>query len=208
VPTYDGAGNRIDTFTPGFFFTDTVGVLSLTPNGLLVARDTVNPGGTVSTGIIGQVSSLRTPTLTVYVTVPPTTLTRADTTKRDSIVVPLGPDSAGSIGTAQIATVVRGANGQAIPGIFVRYELETVVESRTSSPAAYLRDDGNRVFPAGQSTADTADASGGTSRTLVMNAKLVADVAALSDTLVVVVTTSYRGTPLTNAPLRIAVPVR
>jgi hypothetical protein len=208
IIAFDGAGNPISGFTPLFFTTDSVGALRLDSDGFLVARDTVNATSPVHGTIVGQIGSLQTQPQTVWVTVAPTTLARAKV-ELDSILVPGSQqlDSASSIGTVALPVMVFGDGNVPVPGMFVRYTLETNVPSNGDSPAVYLRDDANNVFPAGQSTADTADASATVSRTLVVNSKFVASLSSLlSDTLVVVATARYRGTPLT--PLRILVPVR
>jgi len=71
-----------------------------------------------------------------------------------------------------------------------------------------LTDDANTVFLANTSTPDTGDASGVTTRTLVVNSFLASDRNALgADTLVVLVTAKYRGNPLQGSPLRLLIPV-
>lgn len=209
IITFDGAGNPTTGFTPLFFMTDSVGALRLDSDGFLVARDTVNATSPVHGTIVGQIGSLQTQAQTVWVTVAPTTLARTKV-ELDSIVVPLSSDSASAIGTVALPVIVYGDANVAVPGVFVRYTLESSIASRTSAPAAYLRDDGNNVFTTGQSTPDTADATGTVSRTLVMNSSVIADADLLNgsrvDTLVVVATSRYRGVALT--PLRILVPIR
>lgn len=211
VIAYDGAGTAVTSFTPRFFITDSVQQLHFNADGTLSASGAADTAGATA-HLVGQIGTLQTAAQTIYVTVRPDTLERSNTSAAlDSIRTSVGTDSAGSIATVTLSTVVHGVGARAVPGVFVRYTLVTpLASSKASALAAYLRDDANKVFPAGQSTPDTGDASGVTSRTLVVNSRFISDEGILSgtiDTLVVNATATYKGVPLANSPLRILVPL-
>ena len=204
IIAYDGAGNVVTSFDPNFFVTDSVPAVKINPDRTVSATEPGDTAGATA-HIIAQIAGLATSAQTIYVTVRPATLARPSTAL-DTLRLAFGTDSAKAIATKVISTVVQGIDGRPVPGVFVRYTLETAVPSTSqSSPAAYLRDDGNRIFPAGISTPDTGDASGGTSRTVVVNGAFAGDNIANIDTLYVVATAMYRGVPLVNSPLRIPV---
>jgi hypothetical protein len=211
VIAYDGAGNVLTSFTPTFFVTDSVQSLHFNPDGTLSANGPADTAG-ATVHLVGQIGGLQTGQQTIYVTVRPDTLLRVTTSEvLDSIAVPLSQDSAKAIGRLTLSTVIHGVGGRPVPGVFVRYELTKGLASNSStSPAVYLSDDANKIFTLNQSTPDTANTSGVTSRTLSVNLRFVADSAfraGATDTLAVVATAMYRGVPLSNSPLTILVPV-
>lgn len=212
ILAFDGAGNVVTSYTPTFFITDSLQQLHFSAvDGSLVSSGAADTAGAVA-HVVGQIGSLQTGSQTVYVTVRPDTLARVvAATASDTFFIVAGADSARSVNTLALSTAVRGVGGRAVPGVFVRYELATPLESNTSSPAVYLRDDGNNVFLENQSTPDTADASGATSRTLVINRRFIADDALRGTepfTIEVVATAMYNGIPLQGSPLRILIPVK
>lgn len=211
VIAYDGAGGVLPAFKPTFFFTDTAPPLHFNPDSTLSAIGPADTAGTTA-HLLAQIGGLQTASQTIYVTVRPDTLERSTTsTALDSIIPVFGQDSASAIATVALSTVVHGVGGRPVPGVFVRYELRSNIASKSPNAlAAYLRDDSNKLFALGQSTPDTGDASGVTSRTLVVNARAVADQNILNygDTLTVVATALYKGTPLTGSPLTIRVRLR
>jgi hypothetical protein len=207
IIAYDGAGNALSSFPASFFIADSVPALHFNPDSTLSATQPGDTAGATA-HIIGQIAGLSTAAQTIYVTVRPDTLERPANANTDTITFRISQslDSAASIATRAVSTVIHGVGARPVPGVFVRYQLETdVASTSTSALAAYLRDDGNKVFPAGTSTPDTGDASGVTSRTLVLNGKFVAGTA--PETVFVIATAMYRGVPLANSPLRIPVVV-
>lgn len=204
IIAYDGAGTVVTSFTPTFFITDTSQSLHFNPDGTLSANGTADTAGATA-HLLGQIGGLQTAPQTIYVTVRPDTLERSGTsTVLDSIIPVTGKDSASSIATATLSAVVHGVGGRPVPGVFVRFELRTDVASKSpASLAAYLRDDANKAFGFGRSAADTGDASGVASRTLVVNSAAVADpnILTTGDTLTVVATAIYKGIPLVGSPL-------
>ena len=74
---------------------------------------------------------------------------------------------------------------------------------------AYLTDLANTVSRAGQSVADTGNASGVVSRNLVLNSFMASPTPGtlLNDTLVVIVTAKYKNAPLQGSPFRVRVPI-
>ena len=85
-----------------------------------------------------------------------------------------GDDSASSISSVAIEMVVHGAAARPVPGVFVRFALEASPASNGSAPTAYLTNDANVVSLAGQSVADTGNATGVVSRNLVLNSFMAA----------------------------------
>lgn len=204
IIAYDGAGNEVSGFTPNFFLIDSL------PNAKLNADGTLTGTKLGTARLIGQIGNVQTPPLTIFITPAPTTL--IPPTTRDSIVAPVGTDSASAMASITIQTGVRGAANAAIGGAFVRYEIKNAPDSRPGSVAVYLQDDNNRAFPKGMSTPDTTDASGNVSRKLVMNSRLLADgplkAGSRTDTVIVEVTAKYKGAALSGSPLSIKIPVR
>jgi hypothetical protein len=208
IIAYDGAGGVLTSFTPTFFLTDTSQSLHFNPDGTLSATGTADTAGATA-HLLGQIGRLQTAPQTIYVTVRPDALERSTTSAvLDSIIPVAGDDSASSIATVRLSAVVHGVGGRPVPGVFVRYELRSNIASNSPNAlAVYLRDDSNKAFGFAQSTPDTGDVSGVTSRTLVVNSKAVADRTILTtdDTLSVVATALYRGNPLVGSPLTIRV---
>lgn len=213
IIAYDGAGGVLTSFTPRFVVTDSLEQLHFSAvNGALVSSGPADTAGAVA-HVVGQVATLQTGTQTVYVTVRPDTLARvvSATTGTDTLSLVVGTDSASSIATLKLTTAVRGVGGRVVPGVYVRYTLATTVPSKSSAAAAYLLDDANTVFLAGQSTADTGDVSGQTARTLAINGReapaemVVVDAVTIVE---VVATAMYKGVPLQGSPLHILVPVK
>jgi hypothetical protein len=209
IIAYDAKGGVLTSFGSTFFITDSAQQLHFSAiDSALVASGVNDTAGSVA-HVVGQIGSLQTAVQTIYVTVRPDTLKRNDTiTLQDTL--PTGDDSASSIRRLPISMVIHGVNARPVPGVFVRFTLESSPASKGSSPAAYLTDDANAVFLAGKSAPDTADVSGVVSRTLVLNSFMTPSGKAsdlLGDTLVVVATAMYNGHPLQGSPFRVVVPI-
>lgn len=209
IISFDANGGVLTSFRSTFFITDSLQQLHFTTtDSALVSNAPTDTAGAVA-HVLGQIGSLQTANQTVYVTVRPDTLERTDTTTL-KLVLPNGAkDSASSITSVAIDMVIHGAGARPVPGVFVRYSLESSPPSNGSAPTAYLTNDANVVSLAGQSVADTGNASGVVSRNLVLNSFMASPTpgALLNDTLVVVVTALYRGTPLQGSPFRVRVPI-
>jgi hypothetical protein len=207
IIAYDANGGVLTTFPSNFFITDSAQQLHFSAlDGSLVASGVNDTAGAV-VHIVGQIASLQTAVQTVYVTVRPDTLERTDTSTLKLTLV-TGVDSASSISTISLPTVVHGVGGRVVPGLFVHYTLESSPAPKGAAPAAYLTDDANVVFAATKSAVDTGDASGATARTLVLNSHSAANRDALqNDTLFVVVTAMYKGVQLQGSPFRFAIPI-
>jgi hypothetical protein len=205
VVAYDGGGGVLTEFKPTFVITDSLQQLHFSAiDSSLVSNGPADTAGAVA-HVLAQIAGLQTGVQTVYVTVRPDTLKRTDTTALViSVPVNVKFDSSQSIGRLELPTVVTGVRGRAVPGVFVRYTLKSTLASNNGSPAAYLTDDANTVFVANTSTPDTGNASGMTSRTLVVNSFLAAS-GQFDDTLVVEATALYKGIPLQGSPLRMLI---
>lgn len=198
VIAFDGAGNPIEPIGLQIFIVDTTRAAHLTPTNFLVG-DTIG-----STRLVGQISSVQTPVVTVPVTFAPARLV-APATRPDTARPALGTDS---LGFSPVAAFVRSAKDSASQGIIVKYTIVRPPESSptATSPTVYIGDDSN--VP---SNRDTTDASGSVSRRLVvigpaLNAQVVFGTKV--DSAVVRLDASYKGAPLTNSPLLIVVPIR
>jgi hypothetical protein len=207
IIAYDGAGNALTSFESRFFITDSAPALHFNPDSTLSATQPGDTAGATA-HIIGQIAGLSTAAQTIYVTVRPDTLRRESTSSGfDTLeyVPNTSADSSAAVKTLNLSTVIHGAGGAAVPGVFVRYALKTqAASSSTTALSVYLRDDGNKVFPFGTSTPDTGNASGVTSRTLVVNGKYF-PAGQGPDTVVIEATAMYRGVALRGSPLRFAV---
>jgi hypothetical protein len=206
IIAYDGAGNEVTGFTPTFFIVDSIPKAKLNADGTLT-------GTTLGTArLIGQIGNLQTPPVTIYVTALPTSLVRVATSASDTIRAPVGTDSSSAIGFIAASAGVRGASNALIGGAFVRFEITYAPESRAGTTAVYLEDDNKHVFGKGASTPDTTDATGNASRKVVVNSRGLANADLVAgrrtDSVVVQVTTKYRGAPLTGSPLRLVFPIK
>ena len=201
VIAYDANGAPITDIAPQFFITDSVPVAHFDAAGMLVG----DKAGTVH--IIGQVSSLQTPPVTLAVTPAPTKIAAASTT-RDTIRAPLAADTLqrGKVGAAVLVTGAANAGSQ---GFIVRYTLQYAPAKLDTSKAAavFLADDAGKP-----STADTTDGSGRASRDVVVIGRLLADQALKAgqktDSAVVLAQTSYKGALVSGSPVRLVFPIK
>jgi hypothetical protein len=193
VVAFDGAGTPVGSFTPSFFITDSLPLISFNSDGVVAAGNVLGQAH-----IIGQIGTLQTPATTIFVTVAPTKL--VNTTVGDSLHLVFGPDSSSSIAAFSLSAALRGIGDTAVAGGIVQFVILTpVLASNTTAPAMYLDDGaGNRT------SIDTSGFSGDVSRRLVINSRALADTA-LSlghkvDTVIVEARMKYRGVQLTGAP--------
>lgn len=195
---YDPDGNATIATDAEFFITDSNAVARF-DNGVLSGRAL----GVVH--VVGQIGSLQTTAVPVYVTVEPTTFAAARAP--DTLRAPVGTDSALSVGSVQLGTMVRGAGDSAVAGVFVHYRLLRALDSTGASPAVFLADDaGNR------STVDTTDVGGSASRRVVVVSRFLADTALVTgqkvDSVVIEAHTMYRGSEIGGQSVRFVVPVK
>ena len=184
-----------------FFVVDSAPVGHMT-NGIVVG----DKQGSIH--IIGQVAGVQTTPVTVPVTVAPKTF--ALTGKVDTLKVPLisiTDTTSRSVGSATIAVTLRGAGDTASLGFLVKYELAKAPATIPSSiPGIFFSDDGTKV-----SAVDTTD-GGGASRKLFVRSWLLVDQAVRGgtkvDSAVVIVTTSYKGAPVSGSPIRVVIPIK
>ncbi|HEY9225866.1 MAG TPA: hypothetical protein VIP11_04420 [Gemmatimonadaceae bacterium] len=206
VVAFDASGIPTDDVLMEFFIvSDTIGIAHLTPSNVLVG-DKVGVAR-----LIGQVKSMQTPFVDLIVTHLPAKLQTGPkpNPSRDTLVAPLGADSATSNASVTVTAVVRSVQDSASRGIIVRYALVGHVPGTRQGapgPAVFIAgDDGKR------STADTTDPAGLVSRRLTVVSAFLADTALVRgnsvDSATVEMTASYRGVPLTGSPFRIVVPI-
>jgi len=198
VIAYDGKDSVISGLAKLFFITDSTKSAHLA-NGTFVVGDKQG-----STQIIGQISGVQTLPAQVSVTVAPTTLALSGTL--DTLRVPVAGDTAASITTFPIATTLKGEGDTAAIGFRVSYQLvsapATIAGSTT--PAVFIGADQTKP-----SSVDISTASGST-RSIVVRPFLLADEQAYlngkKDSVVVLISTSYKGTALT--PIRVVLPLK
>jgi len=156
--------------------------------------------------VVGQASGVQTLTVNVPVTVRPTTLLRGPKDPDDTLRAPAGSDSATSPGHVLLKTIVKGAGDTTVQGIIVHYRLtKTLPSSSNTVPSVFISDAALKPM-----SADTTDAQGnaGKRQVTVFTRLLTGPVLTQPDSVVVEATASYKGAPLTGAPLRIAIPVK
>ena len=201
VIAYDANNNPISGLSGQFYISDSTHAAHLDP-GNIVVGDKIG-----ASRIIGQIGSLQTAALTVPVTYAPDHLTRG--TVADSVLAPLGRDSATSIGTLVLPVSVRSVNDSASQGFIVSYVISHAPATATSSksPAVYLTSDNGRL-----ATSDTSDVVGATSPKLVVNsfelsARDTIYAGTKTDSVVVLASAKYKGVLLAGSPVRFVVRV-
>ena len=202
VIAYDADNTPLPNVTAEFFITDTGAAGHLVKSNIVVGDRL----GTIR--IIGQVAGVQTSPATVLVTVAPTRLAQSGTI--DTLTVPFvaGDTTSASTGTTRIAVTLKGKGDTASLGFVVKYELRSAPSTLSGSalPAVILADDAGKA-----SSADTTDGSGA-SRSVVVRSWLLADEALKaglkSDSVVVLVSTSYKGVPVGGSPMRVVVPIK
>ena len=206
VIAYDASDSPISGLPTLFFISDSANAAHIAKSSFLVG----DKQGTVR--VIGQVSGVQTLPASVPVTVAPTTFALAATpTLPDTLVVPLAgttDTTSKSTGTQAIAVTLKGAGDTASLGFIVKYELVSAPATLQSSatPAVFISGDGSKA-----SLVDTTDA-GGASRSVVVKSALLADVAlkggTKADSVVVRVSTFYKGKPVSGSPIRVKLPLK
>jgi hypothetical protein len=201
LAAYDATGGILSGLKADFFITDSLRFAHLDPNLILV-------GDSLGTAhVIGQIGSLQTPVANVPVTLAPAKFTATGTI--DTLRAPLSADSATAIGGVPLGALLQSATNTGVAGFVVKYAITYAPATKAGStgPAVYLAgDDGKIAFR------DTTDASGAVTRKLTVNSSFLADADLLAgrktDSAVVLATTSYKGVPIPNSPLRFVVPIK
>lgn len=201
VIAYDANDAPIPSVATQFFVVDS-GAVGHIASGIVIG-DKLG-----SIHIIGQVAGVQTTPVTVPITVAPTKF--ALTGKIDTLRVPsagINDTTSKSVGFATIAVTLRGVGDTASLGFIVRYELTKAPATIASSiPGIFFSDDGTKV-----SAVDTTDGAGA-SRKLYVRSWLLADQALRAgskvDSAVVMVSTSYKGAPVSGSPIRVVIPIK
>jgi hypothetical protein len=190
VVAYDGNNVKLTDIVPLFFISDTSHTAHL-KGGTVLVGDKLG-----SVQLIGQVGGLQTPPVSVPVTVAPKKFA-VRLPLPDTLHAHIAVDSASSIDTVSLGVTLVGGPDSAVQSFVVKYTLGHRPESKPGSTAVYLADDQGHI-----ATADTTDASGGASRRLVVNSFFLTDQARTGSTVdsaVVVVSTSYKGVPVSGS---------
>jgi hypothetical protein len=203
LTAFDAGGGTLPV-TPDFFVTDSLRFAHIGP-GLILMGDSV---GTVH--LLGQIGNLQTAVVSVAVSPAPTTFVAAPTPNPspDTILVPVGADSASSLGHSTVTVSLKGRGDSAVAGFVVKFVLRSgpATVSTSKFPAVYLAGDDGKI-----SLRDTTDGSGLASRNIFVNSRALADSALLAgtktDSAVVEATTSYKGVPI-GVPVHFSVPIR
>jgi hypothetical protein len=196
IIAYDADGNPISGITPQFVITDSIKFAHFDANGLLTG-DSVG-----AVHVLGQIGNLQTPVATVPVTVAPTSIQAVPAV--DTFRVPFTNDTTPA--TTPIGAVISGANGTFAQGFVVHFALTYAPATKVGkSPAVSLRD-GDTL-----STVAVTDVSGHASRSLAVIVPFLADAAFAAgqktDSAVIEMTASYKGSPIPGSPIRVVVPI-
>lgn len=206
VIAYDANNTPISGLATTFFVTDTSKLAHIANSNILVG----DKQGSVH--IIGQVSGVQTTAVTVPVTVAPVTFALSSTPALpDTLVVPFtksGDTTSASTATQAIAVTLKGAGDTASLGFIVKYQLVSAPATvqGSASPAVFIGADASKPSPA-----DTTDASGA-SRSVIVKSALLSDAALQGgtkvDSVVVLISTSYKGKPVAGSPIRVKLPLK
>jgi hypothetical protein len=204
VIAFDAHDTPIADLAAQFFITDSAAVGHLNKGNIVVG----DKQGAIH--VIGQVSGVQTLPATVPITVAPKTL--APAAKVDTLTVPFASKSdttSKSTAIARIAVTLNGVGDTASVGFVVKYSLQSAPATVAGStlPAVSIVDETTRLG----SVIDTTDGSGA-SRGLLVRSPLLADLALQGgqkiDSAVVIVSTSYKGVPVSGSPIRVVVPIK
>ena len=201
VAAFDGNNQKLTGIAPLFFISDSSHTAHLKGGNVLVGDKL----GTVQ--LIGQVSGLQTPPVSVTVTVAPKKFAVA-LPLPDTVRAPFPTDSASSMGSSVLSVTLTGGPDSAAQGFVVKYTMGHKPESKPGATAVYLVDPELGHI----ATTDTTDGSGGASRKLVVNSFLLTDPALLAgtavDSAVVVVRTTYKGVAVSGSPVTFVVRIK
>jgi hypothetical protein len=206
VIAYDANSTPISGLATSFFVTDTAKLAHIANSSFLIG----DKQGTVH--VIGQVTGVQTVAVPISVTVAPAKFALSTTPALpDTFVVPFAGSTdttSTSTGTQAIAVTLKGVGDTATVGFIVKYELVSAPATKTgsSSPAVFIVGDAAKP-----SLADTTDAIGA-SRSVIVKSALLADPAlqsgSRSDSVVVLVSTFYKGKPVSGSPIHVKLPLK
>ena len=201
VIAYDANNTPISGLATSFFVTDTAKTAHIANASFLVG----DKQGSIH--VIGQVTGVQTMPATVQVTVAPTTLALAGTIP-DTIFGTIAGDTAQSIANQAIGVTLKGKGDTASLGFVVKYDLKYAPATRTGSttPAVFIGADASKPM-----SVDTTDASGA-SRSIITRSFLLADqqlaAGQKADSIVLLISTSYKGVLVGGSPLRVVRPFK
>lgn len=207
VTAYDANSAPIEGLATLFFIVDTAKVAHIANSSFLVG----DKQGSVR--VVGQVTGVQTVPVPIVVTVAPTTFALAATPPLpDTLVVDLKGSTdttAASTKTQAIAVTLKGVGDTATVDFIVKYELVSApaTKSGSATPAVAITGDAGKT-----SLVDTTDANGVASRNVVVKSALLADAAlqsgGKSDSIVVRVSTFYKGKAVSGSPIRVKLPLK
>jgi hypothetical protein len=193
VKQFDAAGHPFGGGAAQFFVTDSAPVAHFDATSGALVGDKL---GIVH--FIGQVGSLQTPSVTVPVTVAPTTMV-VGTGAVDTNKVPITDDTTFA---STIPVIVRGIGDTTVQGVLVHYTFtRTLASNDATNPAVFLVAQNHK-----QASVDTTDSGGLASKLkIAVRPRLLSDVAVATgqkvDSVIIQASASYKGTPLTGSPL-------
>jgi len=201
VIAYDGNSVPISGLATTFFITDSGAAAHLTGSHFVIG----DKQGTVH--VVGQVSGIQTAAASVPVTVAPTALALASPAA-DTLRVPVAKDTSASIGTLAIGATLKGKGDTAALGFIVKYDIASAPATIAGSttPAIFIGADPTKASPV-----DTSDASG-VSRSVIVRPFLLANeqqyLNGKADSVVILISTSYRGVSVAGSPIRVVLPLK
>ena len=195
VDAFDRDGNLVTNAPVTFIVSPPDSGVHIDASGFTTVSDSER---TVS--LVARVGTLQTPATTLPIVPIPTTLSRksrpevADT----ALVLPaIQADSVVVIGTHR-----NGTTGP-VPGIIVRYAIDSLYPTTVSSGSAVLLDDSGRHLRDSTIAVDTTDAGGIASRRVVVLAG-----SGVTRVVVRATATDFRGQALSGSPARFVLPVK
>jgi hypothetical protein len=202
VIAYDANSVPIAGLASAFFITDSASasVAHLSKNTFVIG----DKQGSVH--VIGQISGIQTNPATVLVTVAPETLALA-TKLPDTLAMPLlspGDTSSKSIANQPLAVTLKGVGDTATVGWAVTYQLVSAPPTSpgVTTPAVFIGTDAISK----PSLVAITDGSGAT-RSIIVKTGLLAT-PSKADSVVVLISASYKGKPVKGSPIRVALPVK
>jgi len=202
VIAYDANNTPISGLATSFFVTDTAKIAHIANSSFLVG----DKQGSIH--VIGQVTGVQTVPVPVPVTVAPTTFALAGTIP-DTIFGTIAGDTTQSISNQAIGVTLKGKGDTAVVSFVVKYDLKYAPATKPGSatPAVFIGADASKASPV-----DTTDASGSASRSIIARSFLLADqqlaAGQKTDSIVLLISTSYKGVLVGGSPLRVVRPFK
>ena len=206
VIAYDANETPVSGLATTFFITDTAKLAHIANSSFLVG----DKQGSVH--VIGQVTGVQTTPATVPITIAPTKFALVTTPPLpDTFVVNLTSTTdttSASAATQALGVTLKGLGDTASLGFIVKYELVSAPATKqgSPSPAVYIGADATKSM-----LVDTTKATG-SSRSVFVKPALLADQSlqsgAKTDSVVVLIRTSYKGKPVDGSPIRVKLPLK